>query len=42
MKEISKILNEPEGTIKSKLSRGRSLIKKELESYQEAISNEKN
>lgn len=42
IKEISKILNEPEGTIKSKLSRGRSLIKKELESYQEAISNEKN
>ena len=30
VKEISEILNEPVGTIKSKLSRGRNLIKKEL------------
>ena len=40
IKEISEILNEPEGTIKSKLSRGRLLIKKEFESDKEEISNE--
>jgi len=31
IKEISKILNEKEGTIKSRLSRGRILLKKALE-----------
>lgn len=34
IKEIAEILNEPEGTIKSKLSRGRSLIKREYENNQ--------
>ncbi|HEY8363147.1 MAG TPA: sigma-70 family RNA polymerase sigma factor [Tissierellaceae bacterium] len=31
IKEISKILNEKEGTIKSRLSRGRTLLKKAIE-----------
>lgn len=42
VKEIAEILGEPEGTIKSKLSRGRAMIKREYEYNQEELTNEKN
>jgi RNA polymerase sigma factor (sigma-70 family) len=41
IKEIAEILGEPEGTIKSKLSRGRAMIKREYEYNQEELSNER-
>lgn len=40
-REMSEFLNEPEGTIKSRLSRGKALLRKQYYQIQGAIINEK-